>query len=77
MRSVRETNSSGRIDSFGVTGKSIFVRAGFTNQRPDRVLIKGMPRYSPTSSFEEQPEPELNSKAVDFRVASEFFRPTR
>jgi len=55
----------------------VFVRVGSTNRRADRVLIEEMRRYTQISSFDEQPEPELNSEAIDFRVASEFSKPTR
>jgi len=36
-----------------------------------------MRRFSQVSSLDEQPMPELNSEAIDFRAASEFFRPIR
>ena len=55
----------------------VFVRVGSTNRRADRVLIEEMRRYTQISSFDEQPELELNSEAIDFRAASEFFKPTR
>jgi predicted HTH transcriptional regulator len=51
----------------------VFVRVGSTNRRADRVLIEEMRRFTQISSFDEQPEPELNSEAIDFRAASEFF----
>lgn len=57
--------------------EGVFVRVGSTNRRADRVLIEEMRRYSQVSSFDEQPEPELNSEAIDFRAASELFQPTR
>jgi hypothetical protein len=41
------------------------------------VLIKEMRRYNLVSSFDEQRMPELNLEAMDFRPASEFFRPIR
>ena len=40
-------------------------------------LIEEMRCYNQVSSFDEQPRAELNSEAIDFRAASEFFRPTR
>jgi ATP-dependent DNA helicase RecG len=52
-----------------------FVRVGSTNRRADRVLIEEMRRYSQVSSFDEQPEPELNSEAIDFRAASSISSP--
>jgi len=36
-----------------------------------------MRRYGQVSSFDEKPRPELSSEAIDFRAASEFFKPTR
>src|SRR5258708_12373346 len=36
-----------------------------------------MRRYNQVSSFDEQPMPDLNSEAIDFRAASEFFKPIR
>jgi ATP-dependent DNA helicase RecG len=55
----------------------VFVRVGSTNRRADRVLIDELKRYGQITSFDEQPVPELNSEAIDFRVASEFFQPVR
>ena len=57
--------------------KGVFVRVGSTNRRADPVLIEEMRRFSQVSSLDEQPIPELNSEAIDFRAASEFFRPVR
>jgi predicted HTH transcriptional regulator len=34
-----------------------------------------MRRFSRISSFDEQPMPDLNSEVLDFRVASEYFKP--
>ena len=36
-----------------------------------------MRRYNQFSSFDEQPLPDLNSEALDFRAASEYFKPIR
>jgi predicted HTH transcriptional regulator len=57
--------------------EGVFVRLGSTNRRADAVLIEEMRRYSRVASFDEQPMPDLNSEAIDFRVASEFFKPIR
>jgi ATP-dependent DNA helicase RecG len=54
-----------------------FVRVGSTNRRADPALVEEMRRYSQVASFDEQPEPDLNSEAIDFRAASEFFKPVR
>jgi hypothetical protein len=58
-------------------GEGVFVRVGSTNRRADLVLIEEMRRFSQVSSLDEQPMPELNSEAIDFRAASEFFQPIR
>ncbi|MCK4415376.1 MAG: putative DNA binding domain-containing protein [Candidatus Eisenbacteria sp.] len=50
-----------------------FVRIGSTNRRADRELIAEMRRFAVGEAFDEQPMPELNSEAVDFRAASESF----
>jgi predicted HTH transcriptional regulator len=55
----------------------VFVRVGSTNRRADSFLIEEMRRYNQVSSFDEQPMPDLNSEAIDFRVASEYFKPIR
>ena len=55
----------------------MFVRVGSTNRVADAILAEEMRRYGQTSTFDEQPLPELNSEAIDFRVASEFFQPVR
>jgi ATP-dependent DNA helicase RecG len=55
----------------------VLVRVGSTNRRADSFLIDEMRRYKQVSSFDEQPMPDLNSEAVDFRVASEYFKPIR
>lgn len=57
--------------------EGVFVRVGSTNRRADLVLVEEMRRYNQVSSFDEQPRPELNSEAIDFRAASEFFKPIR
>jgi ATP-dependent DNA helicase RecG len=55
----------------------VFVRVGSTNRRADQFLIDDMRRFSRVSSFDEQPMPDLNSEGIDFRVASEYFKPFR
>ena len=57
--------------------EGVFVRVGSTNRRADMFLGEEMRRYNQVSSFDEQPRPELNSEAIDFRAASEFFKPIR
>lgn len=55
----------------------VFVRVGSTNRRADAAQIQEMHRFADLGSFDEQPIPELNSEALDFRVASELFAPIR
>ena len=56
---------------------AIFVRVGSTNRQADEALIAEMKRFVRNETFDEQPMLELNSEAVDFRVASELFAPRR
>lgn len=55
----------------------VFVRVGSTDRRADGILIDELKRYGQVTSFDEQPVPDVNSEAIDFRVASEFFKPVR
>lgn len=55
----------------------VFVRVGSTNRQADAALIEEMRHFARQESSDEQPIPELNSEAVDFRVASESFAPQR
>jgi ATP-dependent DNA helicase RecG len=55
----------------------VLVRVGSTNRRADIFLIEEMRRYNRVASFDEQPMPSLNSEAIDFRAASEYFKPIR
>jgi ATP-dependent DNA helicase RecG len=57
--------------------EGVFVRVGSTNRRADSSLIEEMRRYNQVSSFDEQPMPDLNSEAIDFRATSESFKPAR
>jgi predicted HTH transcriptional regulator len=54
-----------------------YVRVGSTNRRADAELIAEIQRFARGEGFDEQPMPELNSEAVDFRVASESFADVR
>ncbi len=54
-----------------------FVRVGSTNRKADPELIEEMRRFARQECYDEQPVPELNSEAIDFRVASELFAPHR
>lgn len=55
----------------------VFVRVGSTNRRADPEMIEELRRFTRGESFDEQPMPELDSEALDFRVASELFAPVR
>lgn len=54
-----------------------YVRVGSTNRRADSEMIAELRRFAQGESFDEQPLPELDSEALDFRVASELFAPVR
>lgn len=53
------------------------MRLGSTNRRADPALIAEMRRSAIQVSFDEEPVAQLDSEAIDFRVASEYFAPTR
>lgn len=55
----------------------VFVRVGSTNRRADPAQIEELKRLSRMDSFDEQPVPDLDSEALDFRLASELFAPYR
>jgi ATP-dependent DNA helicase RecG len=55
----------------------VFVRVGSTNRRADTAQIEEMRRFVQLELFDEQPIPELDSEALDFRAASELFAPVR
>jgi ATP-dependent DNA helicase RecG len=57
--------------------QGVLVRVGSTNRRADASSIEEMRRYGRATSFDEEPMPDLNSEAIDFRVASEYFAPMR
>lgn len=54
-----------------------YVRVGSTNRRADAELIAEMQRFSRGEAYDEQPMPDLDSEAVDFRAASESFADIR
>jgi ATP-dependent DNA helicase RecG len=56
---------------------SVYVRVGSTNRRADRPLVDELRRFARGEGFDEQPLPDLDSEALDFRVASESFAPVR
>jgi len=54
-----------------------YVRVGSTNRRADRELVEELRRFARGETYDEQPMPELDSEALDFRAASESFAPIR
>lgn len=50
-----------------------YVRVGSTNRRADAALIAEMQRFARGEAYDERPMPDLDSEAIDFRVASELF----
>ncbi len=54
-----------------------YVRVGSTNRRADRDLLEELRRFARGEAFDEQPVPELDSEALDFRAASESFASIR
>jgi hypothetical protein len=55
----------------------VYVRVGSTNRRADRELVEELRRFARGEAFDEQPVPDLDSEALDFRAASESFAPGR
>lgn len=53
--------------------KGVYVRLGSTNRRAGPEMIAEIRRLSRNTFFDEQPCPETNSEAIDFRAASELF----
>lgn len=51
----------------------VYIRLGSTNRRAGPELIAGIQRLAINTFFDEQPCTEINSEAIDFRAASEFF----
>jgi hypothetical protein len=54
---------------------AIFVREGSTKRRANLLLIEEMRQCKQVASFDERLIPELNSEVIDFRAASELFKP--
>jgi len=55
----------------------VFIRVGSTNRPADRPVLEELRRLSANRSFDEEPIPDLDSEAIDFRAASELFAPVR
>jgi len=55
----------------------VYVRVGSTNRQADAAVVAELQRMVRGRTYDEGPLPELNSEAIDFRVASECFAPVR
>lgn len=71
---VRMHPSPGRPHYLGGTPETgTYVRVGSRNRRADSDLIAEMRRFARGESFDQQPVPQMDSEAIDFRAASESF----
>ncbi len=69
---VRVYPSSRRPHFLGASPEGgAYVRVDSTNRRADADLVAEMQRFARGESFDEQPVPELDSEAINFRAASE------
>lgn len=57
--------------------KGTYIRVGSTNRQVDKTMLAELQRVKIEDSFDKQPFSELNSEAIDFRVASELFTNVR
>lgn len=64
------------LKSQGIPG-GVYLRVGSTNRHADSAQVRELQRSTFGQTFDELPMPELNSEAIDFRVASECFLPKR
>lgn len=55
----------------------VYVRVGSTNRQADAAAVAELQRVVRGRTFDEEPLPEMNSEALDFRAASECFAPVR
>jgi ATP-dependent DNA helicase RecG len=53
--------------------RGTYVRVGASNRQADRELVAELKRFVSGESYDEQPLPDLDSEAIDFRAASECF----
>lgn len=53
--------------------EGVYVRLGSSNRRAGPEMIEAIRRLSRNVCFDEQPYTEMDSEAIDFRAASEFF----
>jgi len=54
-----------------------YVRVGSTNRRADAAMLQELRRSARGETYDEQPMVDLDSEALDFRAASECFKPAR
>jgi predicted HTH transcriptional regulator len=57
--------------------EGVYVRVGSTNCRADRAMVEELRRFAEGRAYDEQPMPELDPEALDFRAASESFADVR
>ena len=60
-----------------VPERGVYVRVGSSLRRADKELIAELKRFAQGASYDEEPLPDLDSEAIDFRAASECFAPKR
>lgn len=53
--------------------RGVYIRLGSTNRRAGPEIISQIRSLASNTPFDEQPCPETNSEAIDFRAASELF----
>jgi predicted HTH transcriptional regulator len=53
--------------------KGTYIRIGSTNRTADTIIINELQRITKLEAYDELPMPDLDSEAIDFRVASELF----
>ena len=57
--------------------KGTYIRVGSSNRLADKITLVELQRVKFEDSFDKQAMLDLNSKAIDFRVASELFAPVK
>jgi SRSO17 transposase len=70
-----EGEATAEAADVGRPDRGVYVRIGSTNRLADPELIEELRRYASGEAYDEQPMPELDSRAVDFRAASESVAP--
>jgi len=57
--------------------RGVYVRVGSTNRHADQEMVDELRRFARGESYDERPMADLDSEALDFRVASESFAEMR